>query len=237
MKNLNLNLAFYTYFYGSNNNPAFYIPEPPSLKYKCYYYTNNISIIEKINGTSWIGIYDDKPTTDDLIESNMVGKHIKSMPHEYPELKDYDYLCFLDSKLEKVSEIFVEDFITKYFIEQNYALLLREHPYGNLSVWCEYNLSMHQHRYTLEKDKYASYIKGQLENGMSVITEHHCACGFLIRNMKHEKIIEINKTWYQHIQECGIQDQISFYFVKQLFMYCIHSFTEVPFVNFDRPYW
>lgn len=32
------NLSFYTYFYGSDNNPAFKIPELPSLKYKCYYY-------------------------------------------------------------------------------------------------------------------------------------------------------------------------------------------------------
>ena len=36
----------------------------------------------------------------------------------------YDYLCFLDIKLEKVNEIFLEDFIPKYFIEANYALLL-----------------------------------------------------------------------------------------------------------------
>ena len=36
-------------------------------------------------------------------------------------------------------------------------------------------------------------------------------------NMKHNKINTINTTWYQHIKECGIQDQISFFFVKQLF--------------------
>lgn len=88
------NLAFYTYFYGSNTNDAFKIPLVPSVKYKCYYYTNNKSIIENIKNTNWIGIYDDKPTNDDLIESCMIGKHIKTMPQEYPELKDYDYLCF-----------------------------------------------------------------------------------------------------------------------------------------------
>jgi hypothetical protein len=48
--------------------------------------------------------------------------------------------------------------------------------------------------------------------------------------MKHEKIKEINNTWYQHIQECGIQDQISFFFVKQLFNDYIYPFTEIPFV-------
>ena len=33
-----LNLVFYTYFIGSDDNPAFKIPVIPSLKYKCYYY-------------------------------------------------------------------------------------------------------------------------------------------------------------------------------------------------------
>lgn len=47
--------------------------------------------------------------------------------------------------------------------------------------------------------------------------------------MKHEKINEINTTWYQDIQECGIQDQLLFFFVKQLFD-CIYSFVEQPFV-------
>jgi hypothetical protein len=225
-----IDLAFYTYFYGSDSNPAFKIPEAPSLKYKCYYYTNNDSIFEKLKNTSWIGIFDDKPTNDDLIQSCMIGKHVKAMPQEYLDLKKFDYLCFLDSKLDKVNEKFVEDFIKKYFIKGNYALILRKHWFINHNVWNEYNESMYQERYRLESEKYKNYIKNQVERGLSETQENHCACGFLIRNMKHEKIIDINSTWYQHIQECGIQDQISFFFVKQLFNEYILPFTEIPFV-------
>jgi hypothetical protein len=224
------NLAFYTYFYGSDANPAFKIPALPSLKYKCYYYTNNKTIIKNLQNTNWIGIYDDNPTSDDLIESCMVGKHVKTMPQEYIELKDYNYLCFLDSKLEKVNEKFVETFINKYFIEQNYALLLREHWFIRNNIWNEYNESMKHDKYVLEREKYMNYIQNQVKNGLSEITQHHCACGFIIRNMKHDKILENNKTWYQHIQECGIQDQISFFFVKQLFNGYILPFAEIPFV-------
>ena len=229
MDDSNISLAFYTYFYGSNTNPAFNIPSLPSIKYKCYYYTNNKTIIELLTDTPWIGIYDNKETTDDLIESCMAGKHIKTMPHEYSELKDYDYLCYLDSKLDTVSETFVENFIAKYFIEQNYALLLRKHWYINNKVWNEYNASMSQSRYKLESDKYIKYIQTQVNNGLSEEVEQHCACGFLIRNMKHVKMIEINSTWYKHINECGIQDQISFFFVKQLFDEYIYPFSEIPF--------
>lgn len=222
-------LAFYTYFYGSDNNPAFNIPEIPSLKYKCFYYTNNNTIIQKLQTTEWIGIFVDKPTTDDIIESCMVGKHIKVMPHTYPELQSYKYVCFLDSKYGKANETFVENYIIEYFIKQNYALLLREHWFIHDNVWNEFNESMKQERYRLERQKYTDYIHENVKNGLSETTEHHYACGYLIRNMKHEKMNEINTTWYEHIQKCGIQDQISFFFVKQLFEGYIHPITEDPF--------
>jgi hypothetical protein len=224
----NLNLAFYAYFYGSNNNVAFKIPELPLLDYKCYYYTNNENMFNLLKETNWIGIYDDKPTNDDLIESCMAGKHVKTMPHEYTELKDYDYLCYLDSKLEKINIKFVEEHIYRYFIEQNYALLLRQHWFVSPNIYHELQESMKQHRYVIEREKYIRYINNQINNGLSVVTPQHCACNFLIRNMKHEKIDEINTTWFNHIQECGIQDQISFFFAKQLFNEYIYIFTEDP---------
>jgi hypothetical protein len=228
--NLNLNLAFYTYFYGSDNNPTFCIPSLPSLKYKCYYYTNNKTMVDILKYTNWIVIFDDKPTNDDLIESCMTGKHIKTMPHEYSELKDYDYLCYLDTKVDKVNEEFVEQIIIKQFIEQNYCLLLRVHPFIRGNVWMEYIESMKQKRYEIESEQYKQYIKTQIDNGLEDTVQQHCACGFLIRNMKHAKMIELNSTWYKHIQECGIQDQISFFFVKQLFNECIYPFKEYPYV-------
>lgn len=227
---MTLDLAFYTCFYGSDNNYSCLLPQVPSIKYNCYYYTNNNYIIECIKNTKWIGIFDDKPTKDDLIESCMIGKHVKTLPHKYKELQNYTYLCYLDSKINNINIEFVEDFINKYFIEQNYALLLREHYLYKGSVWREFNESMGQYRYQIQADKYKTYIHKQINNGLKEETKNHCACGFLIRNMKHEKMNQINETWYEHIQECGIQDQISFYFVKQFFNGYIHSFTENPYL-------
>jgi hypothetical protein len=236
-----MNLAFYTYFYGSNENNAFKIPPLPSLKYKCYYFTNNKSILEQLTKTKWIAIYDDKPTRDDLIESCMAGKHIKTSPHDYPDLNNYDYLCFLDSKLSHVNEKFVEQYIIDYFVNQDYALLIREHwsvvcnnwnghnKITHNNIWREYNGSMNQLRYQLESEKYKKYINNQLNSGLKEVTNNFCACGFLIRNMKHAKMKEINNTWYQHIKECGIQDQISFFFINQLYKDYIYPFTENPF--------
>ena len=192
--------------------------------------TNNKNILHELKSTQWIGIYDDIQSNDDVIESNMIGKRVKTCPHLYDELKSYQYLCFLDTKLSKINETFVEIFIDSFFIKQNYALLLRKHWFIENNIWNEYNESMNHSRYKMHSDNYISYINKQLQNGLSETVENHSACGFLIRNMKHEKTNEINNAWYQHIQECGIQDQISFFFVKQLFNDCIHSFTEYPFL-------
>jgi hypothetical protein len=233
-------LAFYTYFYGGNNNIAFTIPKIPSFKYKCYYYTNNKSLYDMLQHTHWISIFVDKPTKDDVktttyyeqksIESCMAGKHIKAVPEDFQELKEHDYLCFLDSKLDKINDAFIEQHIQTYFIEKNYALLLREHPFIKNSVWQEYEVSMHQERYRLESQSYKTYINNQLNTGLKDEINQHCTTNLLLRNMKHEKINDLNNTWYAHIQECGIQCQISFFFVKQLFDDCIFPFAESPFI-------
>jgi hypothetical protein len=234
---MSLSLAFYTYFYGSDKNDAFKIPNIPSLTYKCFYYTNNVRLLYLLQKTNWIPIFDNKPTKDDLIESNMIGKFIKSCPHKFPHLKDYDYLCYLDSKLEDVNEKFVEEYIHKYFISENnekYALMLRNHTFIKPYIWKEYEVSMEQKRYRLQSDSYIKYINSQILSGLKAETPYHCQCGFLIRNMKHPEINNIGETWLQHIQTCGIQDQISFFFVKQIFSDYILPFKEIPFIM--KPY-
>ncbi len=44
-----MNLAFYTYFYGDDNNNRYGFPIIPSIKYKCYYYTNNIKLFKELD--------------------------------------------------------------------------------------------------------------------------------------------------------------------------------------------
>ena len=240
MSNEPYKLAFYSCFYGSDSNKTFSIPPLPSKQYKCYFYTNNQSMILRLKHTGWIAIFDNKPSTDDLIESCMLGKYVKVLPHKCRELQAYDYTCFLDSKYGKVKDGFVEKFIDTYFIKNHYALLLREHWFVPPCIWDEYSVSVglnpnfrKQQRYILQKDQYHRYIEKQLSTGLHERVDHHSCCGFLIRNMKHPYINQLNNTWYEHIQECGIQDQISFFFVKQIFHDYILPFKELPFTTPD----
>lgn len=230
----NLNLAFYSYFFGSNDNPGFAIPIIENLKYKCYYYTNNKTIFEKLKETNWIGIFIEKEFEDDIYEPNMYGKHLKAMPQEYKELKDYDYLFYFDSKFPELNEKFIEDNIQKYFINDNKALIVRYHRLITTNnIMSEFSLSMFQPRYYNERERYYNYIQKQIALGFRDIDDYHCETSYLLRNMKHQKIIELNNIWYNNIQECGIQCQISFFFVKQLFENYIVPIKERPFKDIN----
>ena len=222
-----INLCFYTCFYGSENNIAFQIPPVPSNHYKCFYYTNNKVLLNKIKNTEWIGIYDDiKTIDDDIIDSCMKGKNVKVLTHKYKEINNFNYTCFYDSKYEFIDETVVENLIDTYFVKQNYALLLRKHPFITNSVFNELKESLKQQRYVTQSSQYTRYIEHQLNNNLSSTTDIHACCGFLIRNMKHPQINNINNTWFEHIQECGIQDQISFFFIKQLYKKYIFVFDD-----------
>ena len=227
--NTKYNLAFYSCFYGVNSNVAFKIPELPSNKYDCYFFSNNTKMLKKLKSTNWISIFDDKQLTSDEIISSMNSKHLKSLPEDYTILKKYDYLCYLDSKLGKLNETFIENFINEYFIKKNYALLIPTHPFLKGFVWDEYKESMLQSRYRNEKHKYKKYIEEQKNSGLSETTEKHATTNILIRNMKNPNTIILGKKWHTHIQKCGIQCQISFFFVKQMFVNDILIFDESPF--------
>ena len=211
-----LNLAFVTYFYGSANNISYLIPEVPSNKYNCYYYTNNKDMIEKLKNTKWISVFDNKITNDDLNESSMASKHIKAMPQDFKLLRKYDYICSYDNKLQIIENV-IENLINNELIKNNYAIAIREHKFVQNNVWCEFALSMLHERYRRESEKTKTYIYKQIANGLSETTKFHYENNILIRNMRHPKMIEFNETWYSHIKECGIECQIALFFVKQLF--------------------
>ena len=228
-----MDLAFYTYFYGSDRNDSYRIPDVPSIQYNCYFYTNNLKLFKQLGDTKWIRIYDNKPSKDDMIESCMIGKYIKALPHEYQSLAKHHYLCYFDTKIPyKINVEFVEQSIKRYFVQDSYALLLRHHWFIDGDIWDEFKVSMDQVRYQKQKKQYIDYINEQINSGLSATTESHCATGFLIRNMRHSRIREVNEVWYNHIKHCGIQCQIAFFFVKQIFpRELILPFRQVPYIQ------
>jgi hypothetical protein len=213
------NLAYYTCYFGGPSNYARTIPPIPSQTVPCYYITNDTNIYGLLENTPWIPVFADTiPVHNCPIKDAMETKLLRTCPHRFEQLQTYDYLCWFDSKLQ-VYEEKVNELVSKLSQSPEKILVLSKHPYSDefTSVWDEFNLAMQVDKYSKQKDQNTQYIKKQIENGFSEkITIHFCV-GFIIRKMC-VLAEECGECWYSHIQECGIEDQISFQFVQQKYI-------------------
>lgn len=218
-------LAFYTCYFGGNYNYSKLIPPIPSCTYDCYYFTNNKEILDELNSINaqintqnhnkWIIIFmENIPRHDDWILSAMSTKELRSCPHHYEILKNYEYLCWFDTKLEVFENVVMKYMDKLENSEKVWALT--KHPYSDkyTNVWDEYNIAIGCPKYGSQKEMYQSYIEKKIKNGYLENIDIFYCCGFTLKKMC-EKTKEINEFWYKEIQECGIEDQISFQFVQQ----------------------
>jgi hypothetical protein len=217
-----MRFVFYSCFFGGNSNERNNIPKCPSTTHDCFFFTNNAITYSALEKTGWKGVYlgDRIPAKEDPVKSAMDAKHLKACPYMYKELQPYDATCYLDSSLTITSLadiIKTTDEILKY---SNYWMLISRHPFIS-ETWLpsarsEFNNAMLQPRYASERDKYEKYMAEQIDSGLLEIDDIHYATGFIIRKncMETRKLGEI---WYSHIQKCGIECQISFFFVQQMF--------------------
>lgn len=210
-------VCFYTGFMGSDSNKRNVIHHPPTHEYDCYYMSNNTKTLETAYSKGWKCILITEPSmaiTDNYTESSMQAKFIKSMTHVFPFSHSYDFSVYFDNKL-----LFSIDSVLNVIRNWNHekAWFLKLHPYIYCNVWNEFNDAMHQERYAIQRNQYENYIHNQVAQGLMDYGERHFASGFIIRNHRHPKIEEMNKTWYNHILECGIECQISLFFIYQIF--------------------
>lgn len=209
-------LCYYTSFTGSLTNPACRIPPVPTEKYDCYFFTNNPTIYDHLLHTKWKRIFlENAELTDDGDISCMQSKHVKTCPHLYNLFDNYIFTIYMDSKFRQINQPVIEKIISKYTLD--HPILMRRHIEVSASIYDEFYCSLLQPRYMKDRYKYETYATAQINSGLRAFTKDHMMCGFIVRRMKNDMVNKLNETWYQHILMCGIQDQISFFFVKQLF--------------------
>jgi len=209
-------LAYYTCYFGGISNYSRLIPPIPSLKNDCYYFTNDKDIYNRLENTRWIRVLLDIPIHNCHVKDSMEPKFIRCCPHLFDQLKNYEYLCWFDSKI-KVFEDKVDELVD-ILSKGDKCIVLTKHPYSNKfnSVWDEFNLAMEYDKYRAQKDQNIAYINKQLANGFSdKINIHYCATWTLKKMCK--KTEEFGELWYENIKECGIECQISLQFVQQKF--------------------
>ena len=213
-----MKIAFYTCFFGADSNERNKIPPSPKLD-DCFFFTNNPNTYTNLEKTGWNRIFIDIPVKHNLTADAMDAKHLKACPYMYPELNGYDATCYFDSALKVNTEEVIE-LVNKAFTYSNYDMLIARHPFISAtwppSAKSEFANAMLQPRYAAERDKYERYMAQQILSGLLETDDIHYATGFIVRknNMEMRKLGEV---WYRHILECGIECQISFFFVQQMF--------------------
>lgn len=210
---MNRKIVFYTCFFGLDDNRANHIPPVPSRVYDCLYFTNNTENLKRLRDTGWIGVHVDRPLCDDVVQCAFYSKEYKACPHRFSELIDYDYSCYFDTKL-RVDEKTVEEQIET--LEKHGKIFVMSRHKFLSNVMAEFHEAMCQPRYRRDYDRYLSYINTMVEKGFELEVPTHYITGYIVR--KHcEQSEKLGETWYEHIQECGIECQISFFFVQQMF--------------------
>ncbi len=211
-------LCFYTCFFGPDGNVANQIPTPPSQTYPCFYFTNNPATLAKLQGTGWKAVDMTRiPIKLTDRENAADAKELKAAPHHFAELKPFAFTCYYDSK-RKVKDTDVVGMCEYLQAEaaKGAAFMIGHHPYCAAKVWDEFNLAMGQQRYREEEAKMRAYIAKQVAAGLKEEKEVHHQTGFIVRRSCPE-VEKLNETWWAHIQECGIECQVSFFFIHQLF--------------------
>ena len=123
----NMKLKFFTYYYDTSNVKC--IIPAPSIKYKSYYFTNNLIMYNDCSN-NWIKRLDISlnipfdPIAFKIFGSNwyvppkiQTQYSIINNPQYYNDLSDADYTCCINYKTYVVDEKFIEKFILNYFIK------------------------------------------------------------------------------------------------------------------------
>jgi hypothetical protein len=237
-------IAFVTGHIGTENTR---IPKKPR-NFDAYFITNNTLLSQKAKKHYWppillknIPLICGNHSTDNYLKNSFSSKQLKVFPDTFLE-KHYDYVVWFDDKYnsKKHQNIDINNTIKHILLIHQQpsppAILMHKHPFL-YNINQEYECAIHyQPRYLKEQKQYQAYINRQLANGLSSNQGIHYQTGFIIYNFTHKKTKEIQSTWMQHIKDCGIQCQISFNFVHQLYPKCISAVpfrvTKLKFFNF-----
>ena len=87
-----------------------------------------------------------------------------------------------------------------------------------------------------EKEKMEVYLDTKLREGYSLNVPMHYETGFIVRNQTDARVRRLNEAWYDEILRCGIQCQMSFFFVQQMFREMVENLCEPldPLIVIDQ---
>lgn len=204
---------FITGYTGSSDHNVPVLPSNFSI-----FATNLNSMSDTAKAARW-RVANVSATDNDYINSTMSSKQMKVYPQQFllslgiPEA-EVDFVVWFDNKFD-VNTAGVLNVTTNW--DPTHAVMLHLHPFLCCGFDSEFEESMKQPRYFAQREQYLAYADQEVAAGYHRNGEKHFQGGFIIYNLRNKKTRLFQDTWWDHIQRCGIQDQLSLYFVAQRF--------------------
>ena len=210
-------LCYYSCYFGPNRSESNVIKNIPSKIYDCYYFTNNIDTYRQLKETDWKSIFGSGVCKNDIKYDTYDSKFLKCCPHFVNELNRYKFTVYIDTKLILINEEYLISFIKQN--ESTIQVAMLPHPWWpsiDQAVIYEFQKSMEQEKYVQDNERIMNYINNKKEEGYNLTLPMHYMTGFIIRKQHDDNVVRLNETWHSEIIKCGIQCQISFFFVQQI---------------------
>eukprot|EP00927_Polykrikos_kofoidii_P032500 TRINITY_DN27675_c0_g1_i1.p1 TRINITY_DN27675_c0_g1~~TRINITY_DN27675_c0_g1_i1.p1 ORF type:complete len:294 (-),score=39.26 TRINITY_DN27675_c0_g1_i1:149-1030(-) len=209
-----------------------YLPPTPATSH-AYYVADELGVPpwlhDILQNRGWRPLWLHGKTDYDAVNSSMRSKHAKIPENRWPALASYDFLVWFDDKF-RVDVAAVLRAITWW--PPYAAVALRRHPgrcvenFPNCSVLEEFTASVRQqHRYRRQAKQTRAYIAHQKRIGLPTSGRPLFQGGFIIYRQGHRETVRFQERWLAHIVEAGINDQVSLFFVAQLFASHIAEFV------------
>lgn len=206
-------IAIYSVFCGNSENKTFKaVPVDPRFPH--FFISNNREVLTEASAIGWMPVFVDLEISDNPVVSATQSKIAKANPRTVRELLDFDFLCYKDDKRLLNMDGLAD--CASLLKEAEAAIGIRPHPFLDDNILFEFGESMKQPRYKSQWEMMVRYITEETEKGYKLQSQLY-ATGVILRNMRHEDTEVIDRTWFDHIERCGIECQISFDFVAQRF--------------------
>ena len=159
---------------------------------------------------------------------NLQAKYVKILSHQIPELATCDRVLYMDSKLEYTNET-----VSELFGYEHRCVTLFRHPWRTFrgAYMQEVGDSYNQGRYLRFKKAIEEQIKYHHHESLDGVM--HLG-GTHVTNLRNEKAIRFQESWWNETLAYSIQDQLSLFWQLKPFQRCISSWQPMygPTKNF-----
>lgn len=208
----NTMLAIVSGAFGKGKNQALMVTRAYK-NFDCFFVTDNLILADKAHKLGWHIIWSFPDyNADDSYNAAFVSKKLKTNTQNYlPPGHHYKYVMWVDSKQRIRTEAVLK------FLLASKPFCAAAVPHNFLhSASEEFREAMLQERYRRDERRLRVFMRKQAEQGYpSDSNRVHYLTGFLIWNLTHPQLTEVQSLWQSYISEIGIECQISFYYVAQ----------------------